>query len=37
MKHSVVVSLETHPRRVGEIDILPWQEFLARLWEGVYS
>lgn len=37
LKHSVVVSLETHPRRVGEIEILPWREFLARLWEGTYS
>lgn len=37
LKHSVVVSLETHPRRVGEIEILPWQEFLAHLWEGAYS
>lgn len=37
LKHSVVVSLETHPRRAGEIEILPWQEFLARLWEGAYS
>ncbi|MCC6966922.1 MAG: ATP-binding protein [Nitrospira sp.] len=37
LKHAVVVSLETHPRRVGEIQILPWQEFLAWLWEGAYS
>lgn len=37
LKHAVVVSLETHPRRVGEITILPWQEFLTGLWEGAYS
>lgn len=37
LKHAVVVSLETHLRRVGEIEILPWQEFLTRLWEGAYS
>jgi len=37
LRQAVVVSLETHPRRVGDIDILPWQEFLARLWDGAYS
>jgi predicted AAA+ superfamily ATPase len=37
LKHYLVVSLETTPRRVDGIQILPWQEFLARLWEGAYS
>jgi predicted AAA+ superfamily ATPase len=37
LKHYVVVSLETVPRRADGIEILPWQNFLDRLWEGVYS
>ena len=32
----VVVSLEPAPRRVDGIDILPWREFLTRLWGGVW-
>lgn len=37
LKHYIVVSLETVPRCVDGIEILPWQEFLARLWEGEFS
>jgi uncharacterized protein len=37
LKHYVVASLETHPRRIGKIEILPWRDFLARLWEGEFS
>lgn len=37
LKHYVVVSLETVPRRADGIEILPWQDFLDRLWEGGYS
>lgn len=37
LKQYVVVSLETVPRRVDEIEILPWQDFLGRLWEGEFS
>ena len=37
LKHYVVVSLETVPRRVDGIEILPWQGFLTRLWEGEFS
>ncbi|MBH0178560.1 MAG: ATP-binding protein [Nitrospira sp.] len=37
LKHYLVVSLEAVPRRVGGIQILPWQEFLARLWQGDFS
>jgi predicted AAA+ superfamily ATPase len=33
-KHLVCVSLESRPRRVGGIEILPWQEFFERLWSG---
>lgn len=34
MKHAIVVSLDDTPRRIGAIDILPWKEFLTRLWGG---
>ena len=37
LKHYVVASLETAPRRVDGIQILPWQEFLTRLWEGAFA
>jgi predicted AAA+ superfamily ATPase len=37
LKHYVVASHETTPRRVDGIEILPWQDFLARLWEGEFS
>jgi hypothetical protein len=30
----VLVSLEPMARRVDGIDILPWREFLTRLWAG---
>jgi predicted AAA+ superfamily ATPase len=31
---AVVVCLEREPRRVGQIEILPWRMFLDRLWGG---
>ena len=31
-KHSIVVSMEERPRKIGHILILPWQVFLHRLW-----
>jgi len=37
LKHYVVASLEVVPRRVDGIQILPWQEFLTRLWEGAFA
>lgn len=36
LKHYVVASLESVPRRVGGIQILPWLEFLTRLWAGAF-
>ena len=36
LKHYVVVSLEQRPRTVDGIRILPWIDFLERLWEGAY-
>ena len=35
-KRSICVSLEPSPRRVSGITVLPYQEFLKRLWEGEY-
>ncbi len=34
LSHYVLVSLEPMARRVDGIDILPWREFLTRLWRG---
>jgi len=34
LQRLVVVSLETLPRQVEGIDLLPWQVFLERLWAG---
>lgn len=36
LKHHVMVCLEPRPRRVDGIQILPWKEFLDRLWEGAF-
>jgi predicted AAA+ superfamily ATPase len=33
-KHALVVSLDPKPRLVDGIHILPWKEFLERLWDG---
>jgi len=35
-KHLLCVSLEPRPRRVGAVDVLPWREFLGRLWSGEF-
>lgn len=32
LKRLICVSREPRPRRVGSVEILPWQEFLGRLW-----
>lgn len=36
-KHAIVISTEDAPRRVGSTDILPWREFLGRLWDGEFA
>ncbi len=36
LKHYVVVSLEPRPRTVDGIRILPWTNFLERLWDGSF-
>ncbi|MBI3448660.1 MAG: ATP-binding protein [Acidobacteria bacterium] len=37
MKRLLCVSLETRRRRVGGIEVLPYGDFLAALWDGEYS
>jgi len=37
VKRLLCVSLETRPRRVGEIEILPFARFLDRLWTGALT
>lgn len=37
LKRYVVVSLETVPRGIEGIEVLPWRDFLGRLWEGEFS
>ncbi|MCE9634519.1 MAG: AAA family ATPase [Planctomycetes bacterium] len=36
LKRYVVASLAPRPRRVGEIEILPWRDFLDALWAGEF-
>lgn len=31
-KKKLIVSLDPHPRKIEDISILPWQNFLSRLW-----
>ena len=31
-KQSIVVSCDPRPRRMGEIWVLPWEDFLKQLW-----
>ena len=33
-RRAILVCNEQAPRQVEGIDVLPWGEFLARLWEG---
>jgi hypothetical protein len=34
-RRSIVVSLDAKPRKTSDgIEILPWEEFLNRLWDG---
>jgi uncharacterized protein len=36
-KHYFIVSLETIPRSIDGIEIVPWQDFLMRLWNGDFG
>lgn len=33
-KRAIVVSLDPHPRKLGDITVLPFRQFLKELWEG---
>ena len=37
LKRYVCVSLEPRPRRVNDVTVLPWQQFLGALWTGEFS
>ena len=37
LKNYILVSLEEEPRIVDGIQLLPWKEFLERLWDGAFS
>jgi uncharacterized protein len=37
LSHHIVVSMEKITRTVDGVEILPWQEFLVRLWQGDFS
>jgi len=34
VKKQIVVSTDPYPRKIGNIHILPWQDFLRQLWSG---
>lgn len=36
LKSYILVSLEDRPRRIGNIFILPWQDFITLLWQDTY-
>lgn len=36
LKHYIVVSLETRPRTTDGIRILPWKDFIERLWDRAF-
>jgi uncharacterized protein len=37
LKHALVVSLDPAPRMLDGVEVLPWKEFLTRLWGGAYQ
>ena len=37
LKRYICVSMEPRRRKVGEVDILPYKEFLDLLWDGAYT
>ena len=34
IKNFIVISLDPRPRKLDNIEILPWKEFLDQLWQG---
>ena len=37
MKHLILVCRDATPRKIGAIPMLPWQEFLGRLWSDAFA
>jgi hypothetical protein len=37
LRRYLCVSLERRARRLGEVTVLPWNEFLDALWAGEYT
>lgn len=36
VKHQIVVSNDPYPRQVGNVTILPWPNFIVKLWSGEF-
>lgn len=36
LKRKIVVSLDPRPRKINEVDVLPYQIFLQKLWQGEF-
>ncbi|RKX75139.1 MAG: AAA family ATPase [Spirochaetes bacterium] len=36
LKHKIVVSMDERPRKAGDVDILPVNHFLNKLWDGAF-
>jgi predicted AAA+ superfamily ATPase len=34
VKHALIVCLEKHPKKLGSVEVLPWDIFLEKLWSG---
>ncbi len=37
VKHKIIVSMDAAPRMLGDVEVLPWKEFLTRMWAGAYA
>ena len=37
IKHPIIISQEKYPRKIGSIEILPWELFIERLWAGEFG
>ena len=32
LRRKLIVSRDPHPRRLGDVDVMPWRDFVAALW-----
>jgi predicted AAA+ superfamily ATPase len=37
LKRYIIVCLEPRPRRIDGIEVLPWRDFLDKLWDGAFT